>query len=122
MIVFGVLWLLTLLRIARYRSRFFGDMVDHRRGPGFFTTVAGTSVLGSQFILVAADYRAGIALWAVAILLWILLTYTVFAGFAIKKQKPTLDQGISGAWLLAVMATQSIAVRRALLAAHVGQP
>ncbi len=122
MVVFGVLWLLTVLRIARYRNRFFDDMVDHLRGPGFFTTVAGTSVLGSQFILLAADYRAGTALWAVAILLWILLTYTVFAGFTIKKQKPTLDQGISGAWLLAVVATQSIAVLSALLAAHVEQP
>jgi tellurite resistance protein TehA-like permease len=120
--VYGVLWLLTVVRIARYPHRFFGDMVDHLRGPGFFTTVAGTSVLGSQFVLLAADYRAATVLWVVAILLWILLTYTIFAGFTIKEHKPTLDQGISGAWLLAVVATQSIAVLSALLATHVGQP
>ena len=122
MVVYGALGLLTVLRIARYRDRFFGDMVDHLRGPGFFTTVAGTSVLGSQFILLVADYRTGTVLWVIAILLWISLTYTVFAGFTIKKHKPTLDQGISGAWLLAVVATQSIAVLSALLAAHVEQP
>jgi tellurite resistance protein TehA-like permease len=122
MVVYGTLWLLTLLRIVRHRRRFFGDMVDHLRGPGFFAIVAGTSVLGSQCVLLTADYRAATALWAVAILLWILLTYTVFAGFTIKERKPTLDQGISGAWLLAVVATQSIAGLSALLAAHANQP
>ena len=43
-------------------------------------------------------------------------------GFTVKEHKPTLDKGISGAWLLAVVATQSIAVLSALLAAHVTQP
>ena len=119
---YAVLWVLTALRSVIHRRRFFGDMVDHLRGPGFFTTVAGTSVLGSQSVLLSADYRAGAVLWVVAIMLWIGLTYTIFAGFTIKERKPTLDQGISGAWLLAVVATQSIAVLGALLATHVDQP
>jgi tellurite resistance protein TehA-like permease len=121
-VVYAALWFLTLLRVARYPRRFLGDMADHLRGPGFFTTVAGTSVLGSQFVVLAADYRAGIALWIVAVVLWIGLTYTIFAGFTIKERKPALDQGISGAWLLAVVATQSIAVLSGLLAPHVDQP
>ena len=115
-VAYAVLWFLTVLRMVRCPQRFFGDMVDHLRGPGFFTIVAGTTVLGSQFVVLAADYRAGTVLWVVAILLWIGLTYTIFAGFTIKERKPTLDQGISGAWLLAVVATQSIAVLSALLA------
>jgi tellurite resistance protein TehA-like permease len=72
--------------------------------------------------VLADDYRAGTALWGVALVLWIGLTYTIFAGLTIKEKKPTLDQGISGAWLLAVVATQSIAVLSALLAAHIDQP
>ena len=117
-----VLWLLTLLRALRWPRRFFGDMVDHLRGPGFFTLVAGTSVLGSQFVVLAADHRAGLVLWGVALLLWVGLTYTIFAGLTIKQRKPTLAQGINGAWLLAVVATQSIAVLSTLLAPHIGQP
>lgn len=39
-----------------------------------------------------------------------------------KENKPTLEQGISGAWLLAVVATQSIAVLATILAVHVAQP
>jgi len=119
---FAVLWVLTVLRMVRHPGLFFGDMVDHLRGPGFFTTVAATSVLGSQFVLLADDYRTATVLWVVALLLWVGLTYTIFAGFTIKERKPALDQGISGAWLLAVVSTQSIAVLSALLAAHAGQP
>ena len=113
---------LSVLRAVCHPQRFFGDMIDHLRGPGFFTTVAATGILGSQFILLGANYTIGTALWALATLLWIALTYTIFAGFTIKEDKPTLDKGINGAWLLAVVATQSIAALSALLAAHVSQP
>jgi tellurite resistance protein TehA-like permease len=121
-VVYAVLWVLTILRMVRHSRRFFGDLVDHLRGPGFFTSVAGTGVLGSQFVVLAGDYRAGTVLWVVALTLWVGLTYTIFTGFTIKREKPTLDRGISGAWLLAVVATQSIAVLSALLATHTGQP
>lgn len=120
--VYAVLCLLTVLRLVFHSRLFFGDMIDHLRGPGFFTTVAATSVLGSQFIVLAENYRAGTVLWWVAIMLWIALTYTIFTGLTIKEDKPTLDKGINGAWLLAVVATQSIAVLGALLAAHIEQP
>jgi tellurite resistance protein TehA-like permease len=120
-VVYGVLWFLTLLRVLCHPRRFFGDMLDHSRGPGFFTTVAGTSVLGSQSAVLAGNYRAALVLWGLAIALWIGTTYTIFAGFTLKQRKPSLDQGISGAWLLAVVATQSIAVLSALLSSHVDQ-
>jgi tellurite resistance protein TehA-like permease len=119
---YGVLWLLNLARLIRHPRRFFGDIVDHLRGPGFFTMVAGSSVLGSQFVILANDHRAGVFLWAVAVILWLGVTYTVFTAFTIKERKPSLGQGISGAWLLAVVATQSIALLSALLAGHIGQP
>ncbi|MEO7107396.1 MAG: tellurite resistance/C4-dicarboxylate transporter family protein [Rhodoferax sp.] len=121
-VFYTVLWWLSGLRMVRYPRRFFGDMIDHLRGPGFFTVVAATCILGNQFVLLTANYLVGAVLWIVGLLLWVGLTYTIFAGFTVKAQKPTLDKGISGAWLLAVVATQSIAVLSALLAAHVGQP
>jgi tellurite resistance protein TehA-like permease len=117
-----VLLLLYVLRMVRHPRRFLGDVVDHLRGPGFFTTVAGTAVLGSQFAMLAADDRLAVALWVVAVGLWTGFTYTIFIAFTIKKDKPTLDRGITGAWLLAVVSTQSLAVLSALLAAHAGQP
>ncbi len=121
-VVYAVLWLLTVLRMARYPRRFFGDMIDHLRGPGFFTIVAATCILGAQFVLLAVAYRTGTVLWVAALLLWLGLTYTIFTGFTVKEHKPTLDKGISGAWLLAVVSTQAIAVLSALIAAHISQP
>ncbi len=119
---YAVLWTLTMLRALRHRRRFFADMIDHLRGPGFFTTVAATGVLGNQAVLLAGDRGAGLVLWIVALVLWIVLTYTIFAGFTIKRDKPSLRDGISGAWLLAVVATQSIAVLGALLAPQLAPP
>lgn len=120
--MYGLLWALNLARLAWHRQAFVRDMVDHLRGPGFFTAVAATGVLGSQFVLLADSVRGGVALWWVALALWLGLTYTIFTAFTVKEEKPPLDRGISGAWLLAVVATQSLAVLSALLAARLGQP
>ena len=116
---YAVLCVLFVLRAVRYPRLFFGDMVDHLRGPGYFTTVAGTGILASQFILQRDDARLGLVLGCVAALLWLSLTYTIFTAFTVKRNKPTLDHGISGGWLLAIVATQSLAVVSVLLAPHV---
>ena len=121
-VAYAVLWCLSLLRMLRHSRRFFSDMADHLRGPGFFTMVAATAVVGIQFVIIAGRYDVGVAAWVAATVLWALLTYTIFTAFTIKPRKPSLADGISGAWLLAVVATQSIAVLSALLAAHSAQP
>lgn len=121
-IVYVVLWVLTCLRMIRHPRRFLADLKDHLSGPGFFTTVAATCILGGQFVVLNGEYLIATVLWGLAAALWIGLTYTIFAGFTVKEEKPSLDRGISGAWLLAVVATQSIAVLGALLAVHVDQP
>jgi tellurite resistance protein TehA-like permease len=119
---YAVLWALYGLRAWLYPRRFFGDMVAHRTGPGYFTIVAGTGVLASQFLVLHENVLAGIALWLLGVLLWFALTYTIFTAFTIKRRKPRLDKGIAGGWLLAVVATQAISVSSALLAARTGQP
>jgi tellurite resistance protein TehA-like permease len=117
-LVYGILWLLTLWRLVHDPRRLLGEMVDHLQGPGFFTTVAATSVLGSQFVTLAGDLHTAAILWGVSIVLWLGLSYAILAGIVVKERKPTLGQGINGGWLLAVVATQSVAVLGALLAAR----
>ncbi len=122
----GLAWIvlcaLSLLRLIRYPARFLDDLTSHRNGPAFFTTVAGTAVLGSQFVVLEADYRIATLFWALALASWLALTYAVFAALTVRAEKPALDRGISGTWLLAVVATQSVAVLSALLAARHAQP
>lgn len=122
LLAYAVLWALNLLRIAWYPRAFFDDLIDHLRGPGFFTFVAATSVLASQVVILAGHVPVAFALWFLAIGLWLVLTYAIFTALTVKDEKPTLEKGLSGAWLLAVVATQSIAVLSALLAPHVAQP
>src|SRR5689334_12186641 len=54
-----VLWTLTVLRCVWYPQKVRADIFHHGRSVGFFTTVAGTCVMGSQFIVISN-------LWSVA--------------------------------------------------------
>jgi tellurite resistance protein TehA-like permease len=119
LVAYAVLWTLTLLRAALHTRHFAADMIDHLRGPGFFTVVAASGVLGSQFAVLEAGYGAAVAMWIVTIVLWVVLTYTIFTALVVKEHKPPLDRGIGGGWLLAIVATQAIAVLSALVAGHV---
>ncbi len=119
-VAFAGLWALTLLRVIYFPKNFLADLSDHSIGPGFFTLVAGTSVLSTQFALIGQNYRAAIVLWMVASFLWLGLIYTIMTALIVKETKPSIDQGINGGWLTAVVATQSIAASSGLLARQVG--
>ncbi len=47
-VAYAILWFLLILRLIFFFARVRADITDHVRGPGFFTVVAGTCVLGSQ--------------------------------------------------------------------------
>jgi tellurite resistance protein TehA-like permease len=110
-----VLWGITLTRIFCFPRDFLADFSNHQRGVGFFTMIAGTCILGSQFILLMQNYRLAVGLLLLGISLWVILNYTLFTGFTIKAVKPPLEKGINGGWLLAVVATQSVSILSILI-------
>lgn len=113
-----MLWLLTIIRIINYFPRVISDLTSHVRGPGFFTLVAGTCILGSQLIIVANHISEVIYLWALSIVLWFIIMYTFFSATTVRKNKPTIAEGINGAWLVAAVATQSISILGTLLSPY----
>ena len=119
---FAILWALTLGRVIRFPRSVLADLADHQRGVGFFTLVAGTGVLGAQFLLVRELPAAATALLVAAIVLWTVLIYAVFTALTVKRIKPTLAEGINGGWLVAVVATESVANLAALLAPRLPGP
>jgi tellurite resistance protein TehA-like permease len=117
---YAALWLLTVARIVRYPQRVVADIFHHGRAVGFFTTVAATCVLGSQLLVIEGMWTAAARLWTFGILLWAAVTYTVFTALTVKAEKPPLAEGLTGGWLVAVVAAQSVAVLGAQLAAGFG--
>jgi tellurite resistance protein TehA-like permease len=112
------LWFLIILRLVYYPRRVLEDLTSHEKGPGFFTLVAGTCVFGSQLLIVENSYFVPKILWGFAIILWLFIMYSFFFSVTIRKEKPTIEHGINGAWLIAAVATQSLSVLGMLLTPH----
>lgn len=113
-----VLSLLIVIRIVRFFPRVAADIADHTRGPGFFTVAAGTCVLGSQLVIVSANFEAAAVLWFVGLIVWAVTMYAFFAAVTTRENKPSLEKGLSGTWLISAVSTQSISVLGTLLADH----
>jgi tellurite resistance protein TehA-like permease len=117
-VAYAFLWLLLLLRMSLFFGRIKEDINNHVRGPGFFTVVAGTSVLGSELLIVAGEFRIASLLWILGLFLWVVIMYSFFTAMTVRENKPSIEGGLNGAWLLAVVATQSISVLGTLLIDH----
>ncbi|MCC6129027.1 MAG: tellurite resistance/C4-dicarboxylate transporter family protein [Acidobacteria bacterium] len=117
---YAILWMLTAARAAWFRTRLVADFMDHMRGVGFFTTVAGTSVLGVQIVTLWGQTGVALSLLCVAGALWGVITYGIFTVLTVKSEKPSLADGIHGGWLVAVVATESIANLAGLIAPRLG--
>ena len=112
--------LLTLLgiRLFGFFPALRADLSSHEKGAGFFTVVAGSCLLGTQYGLVKQSYLPATLLWLFALTVWLLLFYSFLTLVITKADKPAVDKGINGVWLLLVVATQSLAILGATLAPH----
>ena len=106
---YPILWILFLARAIAFPRLVAADFASHQRSPGYFTMVAATGVLGSQAVLLHGNVFAAQVLWWACVALWAACTYTIFALLTIRSEKPDLGAGINGGWLVAVVATQSVA-------------
>jgi tellurite resistance protein TehA-like permease len=119
-IFYVVLWGITVLRIALFRSVLIADLTHHARGVTFLTMVAGTAVLGVQFAILTPFIIVAAGLWVFAVLLWLILIYTFFAAVTVVEPKPSIEIAINGSWLLVTVATESLTVLGTLVAQTLG--
>ncbi|MEA9985961.1 tellurite resistance/C4-dicarboxylate transporter family protein [Subtercola sp. RTI3] len=107
---------LSLTRLALYRRDVLADMQNPGRAFGFFTIVAGLDV-------VAVRLAAGGYPWPAAVLagmsvpVWLILTYSIPAGFFLRPGNKPEPVRIDGSWLLWVVGTQALAIVTSLAAA-----
>lgn len=119
--IYVTLWVLTLIRLIKYFPRVSKDLTSHSQGPGFFTWTAATCVYGSQWVIVAHNGKISTGLWIFGILLWVVIMYTFFTAVTVRKEKPTLAEGINGAWLIAAVATQSVSILGTLISPYIAE-
>ena len=110
-----LLMALTALRLACFRRELVTDFTDPGRGASFLTLAAGTCVLGSQCVLLVHWSVLAQTLAVIGALSWAVLTYLFFAATITARIKPGFTRSINGGWLVAVVATQALAVLLTLL-------
>jgi tellurite resistance protein TehA-like permease len=112
------LLLATGARLLRYPRDVAADLRSHSRGVGFFTIVAALAVFGTQLDLQQGEARLAAVFWAVAAILWAVMTYGVLALLMAKADKPRLGDGLNGGWLVIVVAPQSVVLLTVLVVSH----
>ena len=110
--------ILFFVRMVLYPGKFMADAGDHAKSPGLLTFVAGTCVLGSQFVIIAENYPIATTLFYIGTAAWFFLIYMVFTVFTVKNVKPSINEAISGLWLLIIVSTQSVSILAALLVGY----
>jgi tellurite resistance protein TehA-like permease len=110
-----VLSALLIGRALHFHAKLTADLQSHAKAPGFFTLVAGPCVLGNQCVLLFGASNVALALLFIGLAFWLALSYAVLPGLMEKAEKPKLETGLNGAWLLVVVGTQAISVLTTLL-------
>jgi tellurite resistance protein TehA-like permease len=111
-----------LVRLTREPGPVWRELRHHESGPAFLSIVAGTAVLGSDAAAFGRSARLSLALFSVAVLSWLFITYCFLAPVTEGRNKPSLEKGLSGSWLLIVVATAVLAVLGSDLLRDLGRP
>lgn len=121
-LAYSVLLILLILRVIYYFPNIRKEFNEAKQSPGFLTVVAGSAILGKQFVLIAENYLIATILYYFSLILWFLLIYTLFTITITKRFKPGLDHGMSGIWLLIVVSSEALAILGSVLADHLAIP
>ena len=109
-VFYAVLWLLFLARLGRFPRRVLSDFGDSLRAPGFLTMVAGTAILGNQYVRLSQTKGAASVLFFAAAALWLVILYGFLSRLVFGREARPLDNRVAGSWLLLTVSTQSLAV------------
>ena len=119
---FVVLFCILILRIVFFFGFFEEDFSSHARGAGFLTITAALCILGVEHVLLRSSFELSIFIWYFSIGLWLILLYSFFVLVTIKKQKPSLESGLNGSWLLFVVSAQALSILGSMVHPHLHIP
>jgi tellurite resistance protein TehA-like permease len=111
---FAALTLAYLARVVWFGARFRQSLRDPSTAVLYFTVVAGTDVLAIRLSM-AGHPLVTLGLGAAGALVWLVLTYGLPWSIVASARRPALGE-LNGAWLIWVVATQSLSIVAAALA------
>jgi len=106
---FVVLSVMFFIRFVRYFDAVRADFQHSRRCWGFLTAVVGINTLGSQFFVLAGRVRIAQGLWILGLASWVVFLYGIYFYLFTHHDGP-VESIVTGATLLTIVATQSVAV------------
>lgn len=109
------LTLVYALRIVRYPREIRRDFLDPTTVFGFFTFIAAVGVIATRSALGGWTVVPSI-LTFIAAIAWFVLTYWTFTMLLFTNDKP-IERALNGSWLIAIVATESLAITWVLLTA-----
>jgi tellurite resistance protein TehA-like permease len=115
---YAALLAMTLARALCFPRALWRDLTEPRLVFAFFTLVAATDVLGVGLSLRGFSTLA-LAMWIGALAVWLLLIYLGFAVLILFNTAARADI-IFGGWLIAIVATEAVAIHGVVVAPHLG--
>lgn len=91
------------------------DAIDPSKVFGFFTFIAALGVLATRSALGGWTLMPSV-LTLIAVVAWCALTYWAFAMLLFTNAQP-IERSVNGSWLIAIVATESLAITWVLLTA-----
>jgi tellurite resistance protein TehA-like permease len=111
---YAVLILMTLARVVCFPGAVWRDLTEPQLVFAFFTLVAATDVVGVGLSL-RGFAMVALAMWIGALIVWLLLIYLSFT-VLIVFNAPSRGDIIFGGWLIAIVATEAIAINAVVVA------
>lgn len=121
-VAYSVLLTMLIFRLIYYFPNIRKEFNEGKQSPGFLTIVAGSAILGNQFIVLFDAYTVATILYYFSLFVWFFLIYSIFTITITKRFKPGLDHGMSGIWLLIVVSSEALAILGSMLSDHLAIP
>ncbi len=118
-IAYAILFPMLILRVISYWDSLYKDLSNPKLSFVFFTIVAGTNVLGAQFVSVVDQPEIAKIFWYLGIFLWSVITFSTFIILFVTNTEE-INKVMHGGWLIAAVGTQSVAVLGGALAPKFG--
>lgn len=107
-------------RFIYFRKEVFEDFRSYQKGPGFFTIVAALCIVGNQLVLLFGAVGLAEIILLIAAMAWLIIIYGFFFNITVTEDKKSLKEGISGTWLMIIVAIQALSTLISLVSEDFG--